>query len=74
MKKNVGSIDRAARITAGILILGTGIAFQSWWGLVGVVPLATAFVRWCPAYTLIGIKTCRKCTEGEEGVDCTVAS
>lgn len=73
MKKNVGSIDRIARITAGILIVGAGLVFQSWWGLIGVVPLATAFVRWCPAYTLFGLSTCQKRADGKESADCTVA-
>ena len=73
MKKNLGSMDRFARIAAGILIVGGGIVFQSWWGLIGVVPLATAFIRWCPAYTLFGINTCQKCADGEEGADCSVA-
>lgn len=73
MKKNVGSIDRIARIVIGIAVLGAGVFFQSWWGLIGIVPLTTAFVRWCPAYTLLGLNTCRQCTEGEDGGKCAVA-
>lgn len=59
MKKNIGSIDRVTRITAGILLIGTGLVLKSWWGAVGIIPLATAFVRWCPAYTIFGLNTCR---------------
>jgi hypothetical protein len=56
--KNVGSIDKIIRIIAGIAILGAGYYFKSWWGAVGIVPIFTALIGWCPAYTLLGIKTC----------------
>jgi hypothetical protein len=59
MTKNVGGADKVARIVAGLVILGLGVAFQSWWGLVGLVPLATAFFGFCPAYTLIGCSSCK---------------
>jgi hypothetical protein len=47
------------RIAAGLVILALG-AFGplGWWGLVGLVPLATGFMRFCPAYSLLGIRTC----------------
>ncbi len=54
---NVGSTDRVIRIILALAIFGAGYYFQSWWGLVGLVPLVTAFIRWCPAYTIAGIKT-----------------
>jgi hypothetical protein len=59
MKTNVGSIDRIIRVVLGLAIIGAGIATGSWWGLLGVVPLATAAVRWCPAYMPFGISSCR---------------
>lgn len=59
MKPNVGSLDRILRIAAGAAIIGAGVYFQSWWGAVGIVPLLTAFVRFCPAYTLLGMSTCK---------------
>ena len=59
MKKNVGSIDRSLRIILGVAVIAAGIYFQSWWGLVGIVPLATAFMNWCPAYLPFGISTCK---------------
>lgn len=59
MNCNVGGLDRMLRIAAGVVILALG-AFGplGWWGLVGLVPLATGLVRFCPAYTLLGIRTC----------------
>jgi len=54
---NVGKTDRILRIMAGIAIIGAGLAFHSWWGAIGVVPLATGFLRWCPAYIPVGINT-----------------
>lgn len=58
MKTNVGSIDRVIRIIVGIGILGAGYYFKSWWALVGLVPLLTAFVGFCPAYVPFGLSTC----------------
>jgi len=39
------------------VIIGLGIAYGSWWGLIGVVALATAAISWCPAYRLLGLST-----------------
>jgi hypothetical protein len=58
MKTNVGSIDRVLRYIAGIAILGAGYYFKSWWGLVGLLPILTATIRFCPAYLPFGISTC----------------
>jgi hypothetical protein len=60
MKCNIGKTDRMLRIVAGIAIIGAGIALQSWWGLVGVIPLFTGIIRWCPAYLPLGISTDKK--------------
>lgn len=57
MEKNIGNTDRALRIIVGIAIIVLGILYQSWWGLVGLIPLVTAFVRWCPLYAPCGITT-----------------
>ena len=59
MKINMGSLDRILRIVAGIVIIGAGIAFKSWWGAIGVVLLGTAAVGFCPLYTLLGVSTCK---------------
>lgn len=58
MKKNVGGVDRALRIVVGLAIIGAGVFYQSWWGAIGVVPLLTAVVGWCPPYAMLGINTC----------------
>jgi len=60
MKKNVGSVDKVIRIILGVVIITFGIYNQSWWELVGLVPLFTAFITWCPVYSLIGVSTDRK--------------
>ncbi len=58
MKTNIGSIDRTIRLIAALGIFGAGYYFKSWWGLAGLLPLLTAFVRFCPAYVPFGISTC----------------
>ncbi len=60
MKKNVGKTDKAVRIVAAAVIGGLGIYFQSCWGLLAIIPLATALIGWCPLYCPIGASTCRK--------------
>ncbi len=60
MKPNIGSIDRAVRIMLGCACLGAGYYFKTWWGLVGVVPILTALVRFCPAYLPFGLSTCSR--------------
>jgi hypothetical protein len=58
MKCNVGGMDRKIRIAAGLIIILAGIYFQSWWGLVGIIPLMTGVIRWCPGYLPFGFSTC----------------
>ncbi|HEV8645033.1 MAG TPA: DUF2892 domain-containing protein [Burkholderiales bacterium] len=61
MKANVGNTDRVIRIAAGILILSTVFLLEGnlrWFGLIGIVPLATGLIRWCPAYSILGTNTC----------------
>jgi hypothetical protein len=59
MLKNIGSADRVVRVVVGLAIIAAGFYFKSWWGAVGVVPLLTAAIGWCPAYLPFGITTCR---------------
>lgn len=60
MPQNVGSIDRVIRIVIGIVLLSLVLVGpQTIWGLVGVVPLLTAFVGYCPLYRVLGIRTHR---------------
>lgn len=65
MQKNVGQTDRMVRIIAGVIILLLGLVFESWWGIIGVIPLATGALSWCPAYIPFGISTCK--TDGKGG-------
>jgi len=60
MNSNVGGIDKILRIVVGLAIIAWGYATQNWWGAVGLVPLLTATVNFCPLYPLLGINTCKK--------------
>ncbi len=63
MNKNVGSIDKNIRIILGIVILGLGYYYKSWFGIIGIVPLVTAFIGWCPAYAPFKFSTVKKKSE-----------
>ncbi len=61
---NVGGEDRGLRIVVGaalVLLTFIGPLAETLypWGLIGVVPLITGLIGWCPAYTIFGFKTCR---------------
>ena len=57
MRKNVGSVDRLLRLILGVVIIVWGVYDESWWGLIGVVPLMTGFMNWCPIYIPFKIST-----------------
>lgn len=57
MKENVGSMDQYIRYAAGLAILSVGVAYESMWGLLGIVPIMTALLAWCPPYALLGLMT-----------------
>ena len=62
MKQNIGSIDKAIRIIAGLAILSLLFLLEGnarWLGLIGLGPILTAFVGFCPAYMPFGISTCK---------------
>ncbi len=62
MGTNIGAVDRVIRAVLGIGLLSlVFIGPHTPWGWVGLIPLATAAIGWCPAYTLLGLKTCRAC-------------
>jgi hypothetical protein len=62
--KNMGNIDRALRVIVGLGLLSlVFVGPQTLWGLVGIVPLATAAIGFCPAYRLLGISTGRTTTD-----------
>lgn len=59
MKVNEGTIDRALRVIAGLVLIGLAAAGTiGVWGYIGVVPLLTGLVGVCPAYAIFGIRTC----------------
>jgi hypothetical protein len=60
MEKNIGRTDRWIRIVLGVALLLLVVFIQSgwrWWGLIGIIPLATALFNFCPLYALLGINT-----------------
>jgi DUF2892 family protein len=61
MKSNVGGIDKILRIALGVGLLASIFFIPGearWWGLLGLVPLLTGVVGWCPIYPLLGLSTC----------------
>jgi hypothetical protein len=63
MQANVGGADRVLRIVAGLAILSLYFFLDGstrWWALVGLVPLATGTIGWCPAYLPFGASTCKR--------------
>lgn len=62
MKQNVGGTDRVIRIIIGLVLLSLLFLLEGnlkYLGLIGIIPLFTAFVNWCPLYTLFGVNTCK---------------
>ena len=63
MEQNIGLVDQWLRIILGVALMAAVFLAESvwrWLGLVGIVPLATAFASWCPVYSLLGLSTCRR--------------
>ena len=59
MTINEGTVDRIVRVVAGLVILSLAfIGPKTAWGYVGLIPIATGLVGYCPAYSLFGINTC----------------
>lgn len=59
MKTNEGTIDRVLRVLAGIVLIAlvmTGTVGV--WGWIGIVPLVTGLLGWCPLYSVLGLSTC----------------
>lgn len=62
MKKNVGSVERLMRVVLGIVVLSLAfVGPQSPWAYLGIIPLATGLLGWCPPYALFGFSTCKNC-------------
>ncbi len=60
MKANVGGIDRVLRIVVGLALIAWGLfANGPVWAWIGVLPLATGLINFCPAYSILGVSTCK---------------
>ena len=57
---NVGKIDRSIRLIIGVVIAVLGLYYQSWWGLLAIIPILTAIFGFCPLYIPFKINTCKK--------------
>ncbi len=60
MEKNVGNTDKIIRYILGFLIIGAGIMYNSWWGIIGIVPIFTATLGWCPLYKIFNVSSKKK--------------
>jgi len=60
MKKNVGATDRLLRIILGLVIITVGVFYESWWGIVGIVPLMTGLLNYCPLYCPLKLSTIKR--------------
>lgn len=58
MTKNMGTVDRGVRALVGVALIVWALAGGPVWAWIGVIPLATALVGFCPAYVLFGLNTC----------------
>jgi hypothetical protein len=59
MKTNEGNIDRGLRVVAGLALIAlAATGTVGLWGYIGIVPLATGAIGWCPLYTMLGLNTC----------------
>jgi len=59
MKANVGGIDRVLRIAAGGALIGWALLGGPVWAWIGIIPLGTGLVKFCPFYPLLKVSTCK---------------
>lgn len=57
MKKNMGNTDKTIRIVIGLFLIVLGIFGSKIWIIIGLIPLITGLINYCPLYTLLGIST-----------------
>lgn len=70
MKINVGDVDRILRVVLGIVLMSLAAAgVIGWWGWLGVIPLGTGLLSFCPLYSLLGIHTCRLGRQADSSPD-----
>jgi hypothetical protein len=60
MKQNIGKTDATIRFILAVIIALAGIYYRSWWGLLAIVPLLTAYFSFCPLYKLLGVSTSKR--------------
>ena len=59
MERNVGSVDKIIRVVIGLVLIAlVFVGPKTPWGWIGLVPLLTAALSWCPLYTMLGIRSC----------------
>ncbi len=63
MKTNVGATDKLIRIVVGVLLIIWGIFGSKIWVIIGLIPLITGLIGYCPLYTVLGINTCKTKTQ-----------
>lgn len=62
MKKNIGNVERIVRVIGGAAIMSLAfVGPQTPWAFLGIIPLLTGLIGWCPPYALLGISTCKSC-------------
>ncbi len=59
MKCNVGKTEQIIRIGIGIGIILVGLYYRSWWGIIGIIPIITGSIRYCPISAILGVSTCQ---------------
>lgn len=60
MKANMGKGDKTFRLIFGAILIVLGLYFQSWWGAIGMIPILTSLISWCPFYVPLKISTISK--------------
>jgi hypothetical protein len=58
MKANIGGIDRVLRILVGLALIAWALMGGPVWAWIGIVPLATGSISFCPIYPILGLNTC----------------
>jgi hypothetical protein len=59
VKCNVGKTEQIIRIGIGIGIILVGLYYRSWWGIIGIIPIITGSIRYCPISAILGVSTCQ---------------
>ncbi len=60
MKHNVGKPDSWFRVIVGVIVIALGFYYKNWWGAIGVIPLVTGFIHFCPLYFVFKASTAKE--------------